>query len=87
MTPQNFIPSIISSDTHNHRNNSNSNSSLDENNQDYDSTSSSVIDLLLSLTRRRSVSSSDIDHWIDAGEDEIDNFDGEEVRRLFYNFL
>jgi len=73
------LPDLVL-DTHNHRNNSNSNSSLDENNQDYDSTSSSVIDLLLSLTRRRSVSSSDIDHWIDAGEDEIDNFDGEEVR-------
>ena len=62
--------------------NSNSNSSLDENNQDYlDSTSSSVIDLLLSMTkdRRRSVSSSDIAQWVDAGDDEIDNFDGEEV--------
>merc|ERR1711997_1125876 len=30
--------------------------------------------------RRRSVSSSDIAQWVDAGDDEIDNFDGEEVR-------
>ena len=58
-----------------------SNSSLEANHLDYDSTSSSVIDLLLSMTKgRRSVSSSDISHWVDAGEDEIDQFDREEVR-------
>ena len=46
-----------------------------------DSTSSSVIDLLLSMTKgRRSVSSSDIAQWVvDAGDDEIDQFDKEEV--------
>ena len=75
------LPDLVLDATTHHTCNSNSNSSLDENNQDYDSTSSSVIDLLLSMTkdRRRSVSSSDIAQWVDAGDDEIDNFDGEEV--------
>ena len=47
----------------------------------FDSTSSSVIDLLLSMTKgRRSVSSSDIPTSLaDAGDDEIDHFDKEEV--------
>jgi len=45
-----------------------------------DSNSSSVIDLLFNLSReRRSVSSSDVANWIDAGNDEIDNFDTEQV--------
>ena len=48
-----------------------------------DSNSSSVIDLLFNLSReRRSVSSSDVANWIDAGNDEIDNFDTEQVRIL-----
>ena len=59
-----------------------------------DSNSSSVIDLLFNLSReRRSVSSSDVANWIDAGNDEIDNFDTEQVRisilsnsRLFLAF-
>ena len=56
-----------------------STSSLEGNNEG--STSSSVIDLLLSMTKgRRSVSSSDIVQWVaDAGDDEIDQFDREEV--------
>ena len=77
-------------DTHIHNQritqNSNSNSSLEENN--YDSTSSSVIDLLLSMTRRRSVSSSDI---YDGADDEIDHFDKEEVSHFLksttYHFV
>lgn len=56
-------------------------------NPNQDSNSSSVIDLLLSMSkvRGRSVSSSDICQWADAGDDEIDHFDGEEVSfsRLF----
>ena len=43
---------------------------------------SSVIDLLLSMTRRRSVSSSDI---YDAADDEIDQFDKEEVSHFLKN--
>ena len=63
-----------------HNKDSNS-SSLDQVNNE-GSTSSSVIDLLLSMTKgRRSVSSSDIAHWFDVGEDEIDNFDREEVSK------
>ena len=79
---------VMDTHIHNQRitHNSNSNSSLEENN--YDSTSSSVIDLLLSMTRRRSVSSSDI---YDAADDEIDNFDKEEVSHFFksttYHFV
>ena len=66
-----------------HLNKKDSNSSLDANNLDFDSNSSSVIDLLLSMTKgRRSVSSSDISNWVDAGEDEIDSFDREEVRNF-----
>ena len=67
---------VMDTHIHNQRitHNSNSNSSLEENN--YDSTSSSVIDLLLSMTRRRSVSSSEI---YDGADDEIDQFDKEEV--------
>ena len=79
---------VMDTHIHNQRitHNSNSNSSLEENN--YDSTSSSVIDLLLSMTRRRSVSSSDI---YDAADDEIDNFDKEEVSHFLksttYHFV
>lgn len=53
-------------------------------NANQDSNSSSVIDLLLSMSkvRGRSVSSSDICQWADAGDDEIDHFDGEEVSVL-----
>jgi hypothetical protein len=40
---------------------------------------SSVIDLLLSMTRRRSVSSSEI---YDGADDEIDTFDKEEVSHI-----
>ena len=55
-----------------------SSSSLEGNN--HDSNSSSVIDLLFSVSReRRSVSSTDVANWIDAGNDEIDSFDKEEV--------
>ena len=73
---------VMDTHIHNQRitHNSNSNSSLEENN--YDSTSSSVIDLLLSMTRRRSVSSSDI---YDGADDEIDHFDKEEVSHFFLN--
>ena len=58
-----------------------SSSSLEGNNND--SNSSSVIDLLFSISRdrQRSVSSSDVANWIDAGNDEIDGFDKEEVRK------
>ena len=70
---------VMDTHIHNQRitHNSNSTSSLEENN--YDSTSSSVIDLLLSMTRRRSVSSSEI---YDGADDEIDHFDKEEVSHL-----
>ena len=73
---------VMDTHIHNQRitHNSNSTSSLEENN--YDSTSSSVIDLLLSMTRRRSVSSSDI---YDAADDEIDQFDKEEVSHFLKN--
>ena len=43
---------------------------------------SSVIDLLLSMTRRRSVSSSEI---YDGADDEIDQFDKEEVSHFLKN--
>ena len=73
---------VMDTHIHNQRitHNSNSNSSLEENN--YDSTSSSVIDLLLSMTRRRSVSSSEI---YDGADDEIDQFDKEEVSHFLKN--
>ena len=73
---------VMDTHIHNQRitHNSNSNSSLEENN--YDSTSSSVIDLLLSMTRRRSVSSSEI---YDGADDEIDHFDKEEVSHFLKN--
>jgi hypothetical protein len=51
------------------------------------SNSSSVIDLLLSLTKdghRRSVSTTDISHWIDATDEEIDRFDNEQVRLTWF---
>ena len=57
-----------------------SSSSLEEKE---DSNSSSVIDLLFNLSKeRRSVSSTDVANWIDAGNEEIDQFDTEEVRKL-----
>ena len=56
-----------------------SSSSLEEKE---DSNSSSVIDLLFNLSKeRRSVSSTDVANWIDAGNEEIDQFDTEEVRK------
>ena len=59
-----------------------SSSSLEEKE---DSNSSSVIDLLFNLSKeRRSVSSTDVANWIDAGNEEIDQFDTEEVRKLTY---
>ena len=59
-----------------------SSSSLEEKE---DSNSSSVIDLLFNLSKeRRSVSSTDVANWIDAGSEEIDQFDTEEVRKLTY---
>ena len=59
-----------------------SSSSLEEKE---DSNSSSVIDLLFNLSKeRRSVSSTDVANWIDAGNEEIDQFDTEEVRKVTY---